>query len=84
MSIQDFIEFLASLPLGATKVMTRSQFDEVFGYITGEGDQKQVAMGLAEREGCRVLFSERDVEFVTFTKRQTRDASHTSRRARSH
>ncbi len=84
MRIQDLVELLAALPLGETKVLTRAEFQHVFGQVRGEGDQKQVAMGLGERAGCRVLFSDRDDEFVTFTKRQTRDAVQTARRGIVH
>jgi hypothetical protein len=84
MSIQNLVDLLASLALGKAKVLTRSEFKKVFGYIEGEADRKQVALSLGEREGCEVLFSESEADFVTFTKRQTREAVRSGRRPTLH
>ena len=73
MSCEELQRRLERLALGETEVLARDQFGQVFagGDPTLDG-QKLAAAELAERFGCRVLFTGEDLLYAVFTRRQRR------------
>jgi hypothetical protein len=73
MSAEELERKLEGLTLGETEVLTRPQFDQVFGRGNASPDeQKLAAAELAESKGCRVLFTGEETMYALFTRRQSR------------
>ena len=73
MSLEDLQRKLEELALGEAEVLTRPQFDQVFGRGNASPDeQKLAAAELGESKGCRVLFTGQEAIYAIFTRRQRR------------
>ena len=73
MSLEELQRRLEGLALGEAEVLTRAQFDQVFGRRNASPDeQKLAAAELGERKGCRVLFTGQEAIYAIFTRRQRR------------
>jgi hypothetical protein len=73
MSLEELQRKLERLAFGETEVLTRPQFDRVFGRGQASADeQKLAAAELGESKGCRVLFTGQQAIYAIFTRRQRR------------
>ena len=63
---------LAALPLGAVEVLTKAQFQLLFGTGPSMEAAKLAAATLTERAGCRIPFIGDESIFARITRQQSR------------